>query len=405
MALIVQKYGGTSVGSPDRIRSVAARIAQAYSLGNDVLVVVSAMGGTTDDLIGLAHQVSKTPPHREMDMLLSSGERISMALLSMALTDLKVPAISFTGSQSGIITTQNHRRARIKKILGDRLREAIAQRKVAIVAGFQGVSESKEITTLGRGGSDTTAVALAAHLRAERCEIYTDVDGIYTADPSVVKNAKLLAKVPVDIMTELSHLGAGVLHSRCTEIVSQSRVPLWIKNSLNENEGTLVTEKVNAQIGMEDFGITGVAANLDQLLLTIELSRPTVLSSIWDRAKELGLNLTAPSFSALSKEPHVHFFIDREGEGDWLKILSELARDGFVRKYEFHSGICPVSIVGYRFTQDCGALNEMIEALAQVHISAMIGSASPLSVTLGVATGKAEDAVRALHGKYIEKLE
>ena len=195
MALIVQKYGGTSLGSPQRIVAVAKRIARLRADGHQAVVVVSAMGQSTDDLIELAHQVSQQPAHREMDMLLTTGERISMALLTMALTDLGVDAISLTGSQSGIITDQSHRRARIKKILGDRIRTALKEDKVVIVAGFQGVSETKEITTLGRGGSDTTAVALASVLSAELCEIYTDVDGVYSTDPRICSDAVLLPRL------------------------------------------------------------------------------------------------------------------------------------------------------------------------------------------------------------------
>ncbi|NBU21741.1 aspartate kinase, partial [bacterium] len=207
MSLIVQKFGGTSVGSPERIQKVAERIAHAHQAGNQLVVVVSAMGHTTDELIELAHEVSRQPPHREMDMLLSAGERISMALLSMALADCKVPALSLTGSQTGIITDSSHRRARIQRILGDRVRTALGDGKVVIVAGFQGVSETREITTLGRGGSDTTAVALAAALQAEKCEIYTDVDGVFSADPRLVEDAKVWNQIPHDLMVELATRG------------------------------------------------------------------------------------------------------------------------------------------------------------------------------------------------------
>jgi aspartate kinase len=215
---VVQKYGGTSVGSPERILAVAQRIAYCREQTRGLVVVVSAMGHTTDELIDLAQKVSQNPPRREMDMLLSTGERISMALLSMALSDLGVPAISFTGSQSGIITDGSHRRARIKRILGDRIREAVEAGKVAIVAGFQGVSEQKEITTLGRGGSDTTAVALAAALDADVCEIYTDVDGVFSADPRKVSGAKHLTSLSHDLMVELASRWAGVLHPRSVEV-------------------------------------------------------------------------------------------------------------------------------------------------------------------------------------------
>jgi aspartate kinase len=201
--LLVQKYGGTSVGSPERIQAVADRVARAKREGKSLVVVVSAMGDTTDELIELAHRISKNPHPREMDMLLTVGERISMALLSMALADRGVPAVSLTGSQTGIITDTGHRRARIRRILGDRVRAALAENKVVIVAGFQGVSEAKEITTLGRGGSDTTAVALASVLGAEACEIFTDVDGVFSADPRIVPEAQLWKRIPHDLMVEI----------------------------------------------------------------------------------------------------------------------------------------------------------------------------------------------------------
>lgn len=391
MALIVQKYGGTSVGTPERILSVARRIAETRAQGHKLVIVVSAMGHTTDELIDLAHRVSKDPPHREMDMLLTAGERISMALLSMALSDLNVGALSFTGSQSGIITTSSHRRARIRRILGDRLRAALAEDKVAIVAGFQGVSETKEITTLGRGGSDTTAVALAAALGAERCEIYTDVDGVYSADPRIVPGARLWRSIPHAHMVELATRGAGVLHPRSVELAKQFRVRLLVLNSLNRNEGTSVTEK-----GMEDFAVAGITAAKEKCLMKIELSRPTVLGALWDHAAKAHLSIVAPVFS----EGKVLFFADRDAQGEWKKQLERLSAEGFVTKYEFHTDLLPVSVVGDRFSQDSAALYQVIETLARSHISVTIGAASALAITVAVGVQHADDAVRALHQEF-----
>jgi aspartate kinase len=393
MSLILQKFGGTSVGSPERIRLVADRIARSKSKGNDVVVVVSAMGHTTDELISLAHRVSNQPPHREMDMLLTAGERISMALLSMALADCKIPAISFTGSQSGIITDQSHRRARIRRILGDRIRLAIQEGKVPIVAGFQGVSETKEITTLGRGGSDTTAVALAAALKAEACEIYTDVDGVYSADPRVVPQARLWKTLPHDLMIEMATRGAGVLHPRSVELAKQFGVKLKVRNSLNENEGTVLETK-----GMEDYSVTGVSSDRGRMLIQVQLYRPTVVGSLWDRAAKAHLSIVSPVFS----DGKVEFFIERDSEEEWKKHLEELSAQGFVKKFEIKLGMVPVSVVGERFSQDGAGLYEVIETLAQKQVAVSMGVASALAITVAVPVEKADDAVVALHKKFLE---
>lgn len=395
MALIVQKFGGTSVGTPERIRAVAARVARAHKGGeNRLIVVVSAMGHTTDELIALAEQVSPEPPHREMDMLLTAGERISMALLSMALADQGVPAVSFTGSQSGIITDHSHRRARIRRILGDRVRAALAEGKVAIVAGFQGVSESKEITTLGRGGSDTTAVGLAAALKADLCEIYTDVDGVFSADPRIVPAAKRWPRIRHDLMIELAYRGAGVLHPRSVELAREFGVPLSIRNSLNESEGTMVDPT-----GMEEFRITGVTSDPGKVLITIELARPTVSGAVWDMSAEAHLTVVSPVLMG-SK---ILFFSDREAEGEWRKQLSELVVQGFVSTYTVESKIVPVSVVGTRFSQDGAAIQSVLELLARNHIPVTMGTASALAVTVAVSQDHATDAVKALHDGLVER--
>lgn len=400
MASWVQKFGGTSVGTPERIQAVARRIAHARAQGHLLVVVVSAMGDTTDDLIELAHRVTPDPPHREMDMLLTAGERISMALLSMALEAAGVPAVSFTGSQSGIITTESHRRARIRRILGDRVRAALSDGKVAIVAGFQGVSEKKEITTLGRGGSDTTAVALAAALGAERCEIYTDVDGVYSADPRVVPGAKRWERIPADLMVELAWRGAGVLHPRCVELALKHQVALHVKNSLRSEQelagGTEIMSSRNAVDAMEEFAITGVTADRGKALLTIEMMRPTASGAIWELARERQLSFVAPTFS----DGRVQLFVDQDSEKDWVKALQRLAADGFVKEFRFDSSWVPLSVVGSRFTQDGAALQQIMEALAQSGIFVTMGAVSPLAVTLAVPRDHADDGVRALHQRF-----
>lgn len=396
--LLVQKFGGTSVGSPERIKAVADRIQESYQQGRPLVVVVSAMGDTTDDLIDLAHQVSKSPPHREMDMLLTAGERISMALLSMALADRKVPSLSFTGSQTGIITDESHRRARIKRILGDRVRAALDSKRVAIVAGFQGVSEMKEITTLGRGGSDTTAVALAAALGAEACEIYTDVNGVYEADPRLVPGARLWPRLPHDLMIEMATRGAGVLHPRSVELAKQFGVKLVVRNSLNREAGTEIvtmTEK-NRPIN-EEFSVTGVTADKGKLLMKVKLARPTALGALWHRAADAHLSIVSPMFA----EGTVRFFVERDSEHEWLKHLNELTADGFLDGYDLDKELVPLSVVGERFSQDGAALHDVIEKLAQSHISVTMGSASTLAITVAVSRLHVDDGVKALHEAYL----
>ncbi len=398
MSLIVQKFGGTSVGSPERIHAVADRIQRARADGNSLVVVVSAMGHTTDELIDLAHRVSKQPPHREMDMLLTAGERISMALLSMALVDRGVDAISFTGSQSGIITDASHRCARIRRILGDRVRAAVSAGKVAIVAGFQGVSETKEITTLGRGGSDTTAVALAAALKADRCEIFTDVDGVYSADPRFVKEAKLWKRLPHDLMVELATRGAGVLHPRSVELAKQFGVPVCVKNSLNNNEGTELVPMTKQEHGMEEFRVIGVTTDKGKALVTVKLMRPGSVGALWGKASEGHLLMVSPVFS----ENEAKFFADKDSESDWRKALQQLATDGFVKSFEFDPSFVPVSVVGDRFSQDGAALFSIMESLVAEGVQVPLGASSALAVTVAVPVHKANDIVQQLHQRFFE---
>ncbi|MBI2712816.1 MAG: aspartate kinase [Bdellovibrio sp.] len=416
MSLRVQKFGGTSVGTPERVRRVAERIAKAYRAGHSLVVVVSAMGHTTDELIDLAHQVSKNPSHREMDMLLTAGERISMALLSMALEDCKVPAISLTGSQTGIITDPSHRRARIRRILGSRVRAALEEKKVVIVAGFQGVSENKEITTLGRGGSDTSAVALAVAVGADLCEIFTDVDGVYTADPRCVPQAKLWKKIPQDLMVELATRGAGVLHPRSVELAKQFNIPLFVKNSLKEeSEGTAVvsrsdlqkgsskasakeSRKVESERGMEEFQVAGVTADLSKILIRIELTRPTTLPSLWEAAAKNHLSVIAPFFA----DGKVSFFSDRDGLVEWHKNLEHLSLSGFVDSYKIEKDWVPLSIVGDRFSQDGAALAQVIEVLGRENIVPLLGTSSSLALTMAVRSDQADEGVRLLHREFLE---
>lgn len=350
------------------------------------------MGRATDELIALAHSVSPDPHPREMDMLLTAGERISMALVSMALADLGVAAVSFTGSQTGIITDQSHRRARIHRILGDRVRAALAENKVAIVAGFQGVSEAKEITTLGRGGSDTTAVALAAALHADLCEIFTDVDGVYTADPRVVPEARCLREIPADLMLELSIRGAGVLHPRSVEMARQSAVRVRVRSSLNEMEGTLMIQSVDRKRGLEEFGIAGVTSDDEKLLLKLDASSPQELSALLGAAGRSHLLLLAPVLTDQSAQG----FVEADARKDWEKLLGEKPGVGF----SFSDDIVPLSVTGHRFSQDCSALSEVLDVLVRSNISVKMASSAALAMTVGVSSAQAAAGVKALHQHF-----
>lgn len=399
MALIVQKYGGTSVGTPERIGKVADRIARARAHGDSIAVVVSAMGRSTDDLIALAHQISENPPAREMDMLLTTGERVSMALLSMALQVRGVRATSLTGSQSGIITDSSHRRARIRKVLGDRIRHGLNDGSVVIVAGFQGVSEEKEITTLGRGGSDTTAVALAAALEAERCEIYTDVDGVFSADPRKIKAVRFHRVLSHEIMVEMALRGAGVLHPRCVELAKKYAVKLSVRSSFNEKEGTeIMSKKEMSKHDLEAMRFAGVSADDDKMLVRLKLSRPTVLGSVFSLSREQNLQMLAPTFD----DGTLVFFIDRDAELEWKKHLDQLSQQGFLSGIDFSPRVVPVSVVGDGCMQGGGALARVLDALAKRDISVTIGSVSGIALTVAIAEHRADEAVEVLHHELIE---
>jgi aspartate kinase len=402
MSLIVQKFGGTSVGSPERIRAVADRIARSRKQGHDLVVVVSAMGQATDELITLAHSVSRNPSHREMDMLLTVGERISMSLLSMALHDRGVAAVSFTGSQTGIITDASHRRARIKRILGARVREALGRGQVAIVAGFQGMSEDREITTLGRGGSDTTAVALASVLGAELCEIFTDVDGVYSADPRVVAGARHWPELPADLMLELAMRGAGVLHPRSVEFVlqSDSAVRLSVRNSLaldtDLSKGTHVTKPEEAK-GMEEYSVVGVTSDLGKVRIAIRFRDASALRELLAQASAKHLQILAPQISGLELEA----FVEHEALADWRQLISTAG--AALPSSELDEATVPLSVVGYRFSQDSTALSEVVELLARLNISVTMASVSALAMTVGVPAAQAAAGVKALHAHYFKE--
>lgn len=399
--LIVQKYGGSSVADPEKIRRVARRVVNLRRAGNDVLVVVSAMGDTTDDLIELVKKTSANPPDREMDMLLSTGEQISIALLAMAIHSLGEKAVSLTGPQAGIITNDVHTKARIMDIKAERLRDELAAGKIIIVAGFQGLNSNNDITTLGRGGSDTTAVALAAGLQADMCEIYTDVDGVYTTDPRLVPEARKLVSISYDEMLELAHLGAGVLHPRAVECAKIHGIPLHVRSSFNHEPGTIV-EEVNRM--EKDLVVTGVAHDLNVAKIGIfDLpDKPGVAYRIFKTLADANVNVDDIVQSSMrAGVNNISFTVAQSDIRRALtlveeKILADVGAGGYTHELE----VAKVSIVGAGMVTNPGVAAIMFEALAEEKINLKMISTSEIKISVIIEHEDGKRAVKALHRKF-----
>jgi aspartate kinase len=394
---IVQKFGGTSVAGPEEITRVARRIVRTAQEGNDVCVVVSAMGDTTDRLIALARQVSRDPHPREQDMLLTSGERISIALVSMAINDLGREAVSFTGSQAGIVTDSRHGKAKIIEIRIGRVREALQEGKIAIVAGFQGVSASRDVTTLGRGGSDTTAVALAAALKADVCEIYTDVDGVYSADPRIVPAAHKLAQVSFEEMLELAASGARVLALRSVEYARKHGVRIHVRSSYNDLEGTWVMREEDM---LEQAIISGVAHDIHEAKVTIRAvpDRPGVAGRMFRPLADAGINIDM-IVQNVSAEGHtdISFTLPQADLARAEPLLAKLAAEVDAGGYVCDSEIAKISVVGAGMRSNPGVAADIFEALADAGINIEIISTSSIRVSCVVRASEAERAVRVVH--------
>ena len=399
MAVLVHKYGGTSVNGPDRIRAVAGRVAAARARGDALVVVVSAMGDTTDELLALAHRVSPSPSHRELDMLLTTGERVAMALTAMALHDLGVEAISFTGSQSGILTDEAHANARIVAVRPDRIRAELERGRVVIVAGFQGVSPvTKEITTLGRGGSDTTAVAVAAALAPARCEIWTDVDGVCTADPRVVPAARVLPRLGYRACSALAHLGGRVLHARGVDLAARERVPLAVRSAFTDAPGTDIVED-----GMETPRVEAIAHQRDVSIVVAE-------GTAGGRGEARGiLEAVAGRFPALELVAH-----EQDGGGHGALVWTgpradaealqaafrELRGPGGEWRLDVQHGAAFVSLIGLGLGAREAAAAE--QALERAGVALIALRATPAALVLRVDDAGCEPAVRALHAAFLE---
>ena len=400
MALIVQKYGGTSVADPDRMRAVAENIAITKRHGNDVIVVPSAMGKSTDNLIKLANDVSRTQPGREMDMLITTGERISMALLCMALADLGIEAKSFTGSQAGIITDTVHTKAKILEVKGDRVRETLADGKVCVVAGFQGISTAKEITSLGRGGSDTTAVALAAALEADACEIYTDVTGVFTADPRIVPQARKLAHVNFDEMLEMAGAGSKVLALRSVEFARNHNVPIHVRSAFTWEHGTWVTSQ---EPTMEDPIISGVVTDMSDSKVTVIAvpDRPGISASLFEPLAAANVNVDMiVQNTSHDGTTDISFTLPKADRGTAETIVARVAAEIGAAGVEHDADIAKISLVGAGMKTSPGIAARMFRTLADEGVNIQMISTSTIRISVVTSAADLERAARALHTAF-----
>ncbi len=399
--LIIQKYGGTSVSNINRIKKVAERIVRTRKTGVDVVAVVSAMAGETDKLLDMVRQISPSPKRREVDLLLSSGERISSALLSIALDNIGCPSISMTGRQIGLLTDGAHTRARIKQIDTERAKQVLKNKHVIVVAGFQGINERGDVTTLGRGGSDTSAVALAVALGAEKCEIYTDVDGVFTADPNIVPDARKLDRVSYDEMLEMASLGAQVLQIRCVEFCKKNNLPLIVKSSLTDDStGTLICEE---DPNMEQPVVSGIMSDKNQAKITIKgvPDQPGIASSIFTALADesLSVDMIIQNISA-EGQTDISFTLAQADMGEAMTIVKRVAAEIKAKKIDSDSTICKVSIVGAGMRSHPGVASKMFEALSRENINIMMISTSEIRVSCVIDEKYAELAVRVLHDAF-----
>jgi aspartate kinase len=400
MALIVQKYGGTSVGTIERIHRVADRVAHTQGEGNQVVVVLSAMSGETDRLVKLAHEVTTVPDERELDMLLSTGERITIALLSMELRGRGINARSFTGRQVGIITDSAHTKARIARVTADRIKEALKQGVIPVVAGFQGINEQSDVTTLGRGGSDLSAVALAAALKADRCVIFTDVDGVYTADPNIVPAARRIDKIAYEEMLEMASLGAKVLQTRSVEFAAKFHVPVEVNSSFKEGKGTLVTKE---DADMEAAAVSGVTGDRNQAKITIVgvPDKPGIAARIFGPVAESHINVDMiiqnMSQAALTD---LSFTVPRADLKKAVPIIQAVAKGIEAKTVSVTEAIAKVSLIGVGMRSHSGVAAKMFEVLSREGINIMMISTSEIKISCVIDEKYLELAMRSLHSAF-----
>ena len=404
MTLIVQKYGGTSVGDADCIKNVARRVAGSRAQGNQVVVVVSAMGGVTDGLLRLAKQIIDAPPDRELDMLLATGEQTTTALTAMALHAIGLPAVSLTGAQAGIVTDGVHTRAKIKNITPKEIHRLLDDGNVVIVAGFQGQTSGGQITTLGRGGSDLTAIALAAALQADLCQIYTDVDGVYTSDPHIVSDARKLPEISYDEMLELSRSGAKVMQLRSVEIAKKFGVVFEVRSSLNDNPGTIVKEETRT---MEEIVVRGVALDKHQAKFTLVgvPDRPGVAAKVFRALADatISVDMIVQNIGRGSDTPltDVSFTVDKPDIDRARKAIDSVKADSGFQEVVIDERIGKLSLVGVGMRSHAGVAAKMFETLAGEGINIEMISTSEIKISVVIELSKGEQAVRAVHDAFL----
>jgi len=400
MSFIVQKYGGTSVGSPERIRNVASRVAECHKAGHRLVVVVSAMAGVTDSLLKLAREVSPEPSTREIDMLLSTGEQQTTALTAMALHALGVPAVPLTGAQAGIVTDGLHTKAKISNITPKKVFEYLASGHVVIVAGFQGQNDDGHITTLGRGASDLTAIAMAAALKADHCEIYTDVDGVFTADPRIVPNAKKIKEISYDEMLELASLGAKVMQARSVELAKKFKVKFEVRSSFNHNSGTVVTEENKA---MEDVVLRGVSLEKNQAKVTIigVPDKPGMAAGLFMALAESGTNvdMIVQNVSAQGTTD-LTFTINRDDLPQARKVIETQAAKIGAKSHTAQDGISKLSVVGIGMRSHTGVAATLFSALAQAGINIQMISTSEIKISVIINESEGAQATQVVHDAF-----
>jgi aspartate kinase len=400
MKIYVQKYGGTSVGTPQRIKNVAKRIIKKSGNGVGMVVVVSAMGDTTDKLLELAYEITPNPSDREIDMLLATGEQVSISLLAMAIGALGHPVISLTGGQVGIITDDVHKKARILRVNSKRILEELSKGKIVIVAGFQGITENNEITTLGRGGSDTTAVALAAALNADLCEIYTDVDGVYTADPRIVPEARKLDIISYDEMLEMASLGAKVLHPRSVELAKQYNVNLEVKSSFNENKGTIIKGVTRMEGILRVSGITH-DKNIAKVAILGVPDKPGIAYKVFSDLADNNINVDMIIQSIRHEKVNdISFTVGKDELDKTVSIMRKTVEEIGAKGIEYDKNVAKVSVVGAGINKSEVA-KAMFQALADEEINIQMISTSEIKISCLIDLQMTERAVKAIHNKFI----
>ena len=405
MALIVQKYGGTSVADAERIKNVARRIAAAKDKGAQIVVVVSAMGDTTDELIELAYQVSEQPSGRELDVLLSTGEIVSSTLLAMALRNMGYEAISLSGAQAGIRTDSAYSRARILKVESQRVVKELEKGKIVIVAGFQGITGEMDVTTLGRGGSDTTAVALAASLGAEVCQLYTDVEGVYTADPRLIPEARRLAEIGYEEMLELATYGAKVVHPRAVELGELFNIPILVASSFSQNPGTLIHGGVSMEVRNK---VRGIAYDLDVAKITVVgvPDQPGIAASIFQPLAKAGISIdTIVQNASINKITDLTFTVAKSDLAGAMRVVEPIAKSIRARECASDSKLGKVSIIGTGMQNTPGFAARMFEELSQQDINIQLITTSEIRITCIIDETRVKDAVRALHRAFEVEME